>query len=182
MRIIGGKYKGKSIRPPSGLQARPTTDFARESLFSVLTNHFSLEGASVADLFAGTGAMSYEFASRGATRIESVEKNRTHSRFIIKTMKQLQIEGMTVYPTDLRVYLRKAKGPFDILFADPPYELEWLKEIPSLVLSKNLLTPDGWFILEHGRDYDFSSVKEFRELRRYGNVHFSIFQGGQTEL
>jgi len=176
LRIISGEYKGRRIPVPGNFKARPTTDFAKEALFNILANYFDFEIISILDLFSGTGSISYEFASRGAVKIELVEINPRYSDFIKKTIHALGMNQIKIYTGDVFRIIPRIKTQYDIIFADPPYELNNLPEIPDLIFRNNLLSQDGWFILEHGRNYDFSGDLHFRELRRYGSVHFSIFQ------
>lgn len=176
MRIISGIYKGKRLYPGKTFRARPTTDFAKENLFNVISNYFDFEDLQVLDLFSGTGSISFEFASRGCRSVDSVEVNSRYHAFIQKTAKELNFDCLSPVRADAFRFLRHTPASYDIIFADPPFELKELDQIPDLVFSRDLLKPGGWFILEHGKDYDFSSHQLFRELRKYGSVHFSIFE------
>ena len=177
MRIISGTHKGKMIYPDKNFKARPTTDFAKENLFNVLNNYIDIEGASVLDLFSGTGSISYEFASRGAERIVSIEQNYNHYSFIKKTAAQLGFKNITVFKTDVFIACKKLKGKsFDVIFADPPYDLDKIMEIPATIFDNELLAPDGLAIIEHPGTVDFSSSPFFSEHRQYGSVNFSIFR------
>ena len=175
MRIISGTQKGRTIQPPKNLRARPTTDFAKENLFNMLNSHWDLEGIEVLDLFSGTGSSSYEFASRGAGSIVSVEINAVHHRFIKDTA---QIFGFTnIHPIKANafLYLKSCSKQFDIIFADPPYDIAGSETIPGTVFERDLLKPEGWLILEHSKNLNLSSEPHFVECRSYGSVHFSIF-------
>jgi 16S rRNA (guanine966-N2)-methyltransferase len=176
LRIIGGKYKGRRINPPSNFKARPTTDFAREGLFNILNNRVDFETISVLDLFSGTGSISYEFASRGALDVHLVEKDSSHISGIKKILKELNLENVKPIHIDVRAYLRACSVKYDIVFADPPYELSWLKELPDLVTQSGIIKKDGFFILEHPRDLSFSGHELFFEHRNYGGVNFSFFK------
>ncbi len=176
MRIIGGKLKGKAICPPSGYKARPTTDFAKEGLFNILNNEYELEGLQVLDLFGGTGSISFEFASRGASRIYCVEMQPLHASFIKTQAQKLGLDNVTVVRHNVFDFLEICREKFDIIFADPPYALEGLDTLPQRVLSKGILHTGGYFILEHPADYDFSTEPYFVKERKYGNVHFSFFE------
>ncbi|HLN22102.1 MAG TPA: RsmD family RNA methyltransferase [Bacteroidales bacterium] len=176
MRIIGGKYRGRRIDPPSDLRARPTTDFAREGLFNILSNRIDFETAAVLDLFSGTGSISYEFSSRGAAIVHAVEKNARHFLGIRRIIESLEIENIMPVHTDVRTYLKSCSTKYDVVFADPPYELPWLKDIPDLVLDAGILKEEGFFILEHPRDLSFSGHRSFFEHRNYGGVNFSFFR------
>jgi 16S rRNA (guanine(966)-N(2))-methyltransferase RsmD len=175
LRIIGGKYKGRIINPISGLKARPTTDFARESLFNILNNRIDFESVSVLDLFSGTGLIGFEFASRGAEVVHLVEKDPKHIVGIRHTISDIGFNNIKSIHIDVKAFLKTCKFKYDIVFADPPYDLGWLKSIPELVLESMILKEDGFFILEHPRAMDFRNHKNFFEHRNYGNVNFSFF-------
>jgi 16S rRNA (guanine966-N2)-methyltransferase len=176
MRIIGGKFQRRTIIAPSKLPVRPTTDMAKEALFSILNNHFDFEGLRVLDLFAGTGNISYEFASRGAEEIIAVDINNNCVQFIRQTVTKFEMENLRAVRAEVFHFLSFCKAEFDIVFADPPFELSSISEIPGKVIEAGILTPGGWFILEHGENNDFSEHPQFLELRRYGRVHFSFFK------
>jgi 16S rRNA (guanine(966)-N(2))-methyltransferase RsmD len=175
VRIISGTYRGKIIHPPSGFSARPTTDFAKESLFNILQNHFDIENAAVLDLFAGTGSISYEFASRGAARITTIEADPVHFRFIKRTAEQMDLQQMQVIRSDAFAFIRKPFESYDIIFADPPYDHPDLAKLPDHIFDTNILLPEGWFILEHGAKERFEAHPHFRQRRKYGSVNFSVF-------
>jgi 16S rRNA (guanine966-N2)-methyltransferase len=177
MRIIRGSLKGRRINPPGNLPVRPTTDFAKEGLFNVLENIIDLEGLSILDLFSGTGGMSYEFASRGAGRVTCVEQDSNCYLFISKTVKELNIEDkFRVVKNDVFRYIGFSKEKYDLIFADPPYQLKNLVLLPDLIFKYELLNTDGLFILEHPAEHDFSKHPAFSEKRNYGNVNFSFFK------
>ena len=146
MRIISGKYRGRAINPPKNLRARPTTDFAKENLFNVLTNLVDFEECDVLDLFAGTGSMSYEFASRGARSVTSVEINAVHYNFIRNTARELGADNIYPVKANAFLYLRSCPKQFDVVFSDAPYDLEGLEEIVPLVLDSDILREEGIFI------------------------------------
>lgn len=176
MRIIGGKLKGRTILPPMGYKARPTTDFAREGLFNILVNAYELEGLKVLDLFGGTGAVSFEFGSRGAERVYCVEMSRDNASFIRREALRLGLGNITVVRDNVFDFLGVCRESFDIVFADPPYALEGLELLPGKVLDAGILNPGGWFILEHGGEHSFTEHPLFLRERSYGRVHFSIFE------
>ena len=176
MRIISGKYRGRQINPPKGFRARPTTDYARESLFNILVNRVNFEDLEVVDLFAGTGSVSYEFASRDVKSVEMVELNRFSYKFINDTIKELGLDNVTLYHTDVRIYLRKCSKKFDIVFADPPFELTWLEDIPAMVRESGIVRPTGILIIEHPKRVSFTGTEGFYEHRNYGSVNFSFFR------
>ena len=175
MRIVSGKYKGRRLSPPSNISARPTTDFAKEALFNVLNNRIDFEEICVLDLFAGTGGISFEFASRGCPSVVCVEKNRKQQLFIEKIIRELSLDSVKLLKMDAFAYIEHCSTKFDLIFADPPYDLPELSKIPNLIFSNNLLKNDGIFILEHPSKMDFSTYPHFKEHRNYGNVNFSFF-------
>jgi 16S rRNA (guanine(966)-N(2))-methyltransferase RsmD len=176
LRIIGGKYKGRRIDPPAEFKARPTTDFAREGLFNILNNRIDFETITVLDLFSGTGSISYEFASRGAASIHLVEKDMRHISGIRRIIRELDMENIKTIHIDVKAFLKTCSVKYDIVFADPPYDLPWLKEIPDLVSSAGVIREDGFFILEHPRNLNFKVHRLFFEHRNYGGVNFSFFR------
>lgn len=160
---------------PAGLKARPTTDFAKEALFNILANRIDFETVRVLDLFSGTGSISFEFASRGAEVVHLVEKEPKQIAAIRDVINHIGIPNITAYQTDTRAYLRTCSYRYDIIFADPPYDLSWLEELPGIVLDSGLLKEDGFFILEHPRNMSFNEHDGFFEHRSYGSVNFSFF-------
>lgn len=176
MRIVSGKYKGRHINPPKNFKARPTTDFAKENLFNILNNNFDFSELAVLDLFSGTGSISYEFASRGCNSVISVESNFKHHIFIKKTIEELSLHNIRAIKSDVFRYVKSCKEKFDIIFADPPYELEEIESIPDFIFEHQILKTEGWLIVEHGDKTNFSKHKGFKETRKYGGVNFSIFE------
>lgn len=177
MRIISGKYGRRRFQVPHNITARPTTDMARENLFNVLNNLIDFEEIEVLDLFAGTGAISFEFLSRGAAGVTAVEKAAVQARFIDKVARELGEEHLTLVRGDVFRFVTGSHRPFDLIFADPPYDLPQLGDLPALVLASGLLKPEGLLIVEHPREYDFSTLPAFDQRRTYGKVNFSIFRG-----
>ncbi len=175
MRIIAGKYRSRRIQVPTILKARPTTDFARESLFNILNNFVDWEETTALDLFSGTGSIAFEFASRGCLRVVCVEANSLHHKFIIQTKDILKAEEITAIKIDVFKFLKVNSEKFDLIFADPPYDLPELNTIPDIIFSKEILKPDGVFILEHSKNNDFTNHPHFWKLKKYGSVNFSMF-------
>ena len=177
MRVISGKYKMRRFDVPQGFKARPTTDFAKENLFNVLSNLVDFEsGPCALDLFAGTGSISLELLSRGCSRVVSVEKDRDHYAFIKRVMSTVGAEGSEVVRGDVMRYLRDGRGgPFDLIFADPPYQLPELPQLPDLILGSGLLVADGLLVLEHGKAHSFAAHPCFHSHRAYGSVNFTLF-------
>ena len=179
MRITGGEWRGRRLKPMKSFKVRPTTDFAREGLFNLLRSRVELEGARVLDLFAGTGMVGVECASRGAASVLAVEKQRQACNYINTCYDTLGFTESSVINASVFSILETASvrmgGKFDLVFADPPYDLKNLKEIPSKVRESGVLAADGLFVLEHGGDLAFNSEEGFLEMRKYGHVHFSFF-------
>lgn len=161
---------------PRTFSARPTTDFAKESLFNILANRIDLDDATALDLFAGTGSISIELVSRGCSKVVSIEKEPAHYNFICKVMETVKTDRCLPIKTDVFKYIATCGTQFDFIFADPPYQLENLADIPDLVFGNGLLAPDGIFVLEHGSKNNFSDHPHFTDMKVYGSVHFSFFK------
>ena len=180
-RIISGKWKGKKIAAPKNFEVRPTTDFAKEALFSMIENKYDLEFCSVLDLFAGIASISFEFASRGCTDITAVEQNAKHTTFIHTTAAELEMSlNINIQRADAYDWLKKnrSKKQYDIIFADPPFmetDERKYEEILSLIQKNNYLKPNGTLILEHQSRLKLNH-ENLQETRKYGNVSFSFFQ------
>ena len=202
MRVVAGKYRGRHFDVPRSFKARPTTDFAKENLFNVLRSYidFEADAPRALDLFAGTGSITLELLSRGCAHVTAVELDAQHISFIRQFLRALKAEDdVTILRADVLRFLRKAPGSYDFIFADPPYALPELTQLPDLIfpqsdlpasmtneseelpssnphLHSSLLTPNGLFVLEHGKSQDFSSHPHFVAHRSYGSVNFSLFQ------
>lgn len=175
MRIVSGKFKGRTIIAPGNLLARPTTDFAKEGLFNILNNNFDFESLKALDLFAGTGNISYELLSRGCTDIICVEGHAGSCKFIRETAEKLSPGAVKVVTSDVFRFLTHCHETYDLIFADPPYEMKEVDKVPQLVFDLKLLKPEGWLVLEHSDRVNFKTHPAFVEQRHYGKVNFSIF-------
>lgn len=176
MRIVSGIYKGRRFEIPSSFKSRPTTDFAKENLFNVLANLIDLEDKTALDLFSGTGGISFELLSRGCKNVICIEKDPAHFAFIKKVKATLQAEQLIPIKTDVFKFLNTCNRSFDLIFADPPYALKDLDAIPRQIVSGDFLNKEGVLIMEHPKEYDFSSLPYFLQRRTYSAVNFSIFQ------
>lgn len=176
MRIIRGKYGRRRFDPPKNITARPTTDFARENIFNVIENLEDIEGKSVCDLFAGTGAISFEFLSRGAKEVTAVEMAQTQVGFITSVKEKLKDESLRVIKGDVFKFISGSRKSYDIVFADPPYDHPRFEEVPSLILNSNLVHTGTLVIIEHSGSRDFSLLPGFFQRREYGSVNFSLFR------
>lgn len=180
MRIISGKYKGRHFDIPRNFKARPTTDFAKENLFNILLNYTDFEDTVALDLFSGTGSISLEFLSRGCASVTSVEMDSQHFSHLKRCASTLNDNNWNIVRDDAFRYIRRCTASYDIIFADPPYALKELQEIPKLVLESGMLKEGGIFIFEHGKDNDFSEHPQFFRHIAYGSVNFSFF-GKKTD-
>lgn len=176
MRIISGKYKGRHFDIPKNFKARPTTDFAKENLFNILLNYIDFEELSALDLFSGTGSISLELLSRGCANVTSVEMDSQHFSHLKKTASLLKEEDWHIVRDDVFKFIKRCTASYDIIFADPPYTLKGLKEIPALIMESNMLKEGGIFIFEHGKDNSFSNHPNFFRHIAYGSVNFSFFK------
>lgn len=177
MRIISGKYGGRRINPPSNMpHTRPTTDVAKEGLFNILQTRVQLEGASTLDLFGGTGCISYELASRGATQLTIVEKDSQMLDFIKSNIDNLKIENTQIVRMDVFQYLNSCTQQYDIIFAGPPYALNTIDDLPRIIVERKLISPEGYFILEHTPRNNYENFEGFSFQRNYGATVFSFFE------
>lgn len=176
MRIIRGKYGKRRFDVPRNITARPTTDFAKENIFNVIENIEDIEGKDVLDLFAGTGAISLEFLSREAKTVTSVEMASTQANFIRSVKEKLNDEKLRVVRGDVFKFLAGTRQPYDIVFADPPYDHPRFAEIPGLILASPAVNQGALVIVEHNDKHDFSNIPGFEQHRSYGSVNFSIFR------
>jgi 16S rRNA (guanine(966)-N(2))-methyltransferase RsmD len=181
VRIIGGEHSGKQIVTNNKLTLRPTTDFAKEGLFNILSNRFDMGAFDVLDLFSGTGSISYEFASRGCNAVHAVEIDSRHIAFIRTTAGKLGISTIRAIRDDAFHFLSICRVRYDIVFADPPYDMPQIEEIPAFISWNNILKPDGILVLEHSKRNDFTNHEHIIDHRRYGNVHFSFFKNVKDE-
>lgn len=176
MRIISGELGGRRFNPPASMPyTRPTTDIAKEGLFSIIQHNLVLEEVKSLDLFGGTGSISYELYSRGVKDLTIVEKDTTMFEFIKKTAKELGIEGMNFIRSDVFKFMRDTAEKFDFIFAGPPYAMGNIEELPEVVFQQELLQPNGWFVLEHTPRNDFKNMPFYKTERKYGTTIFSIF-------
>ena len=177
MRIISGQFKGRRITAPKKLPVRPTTDMAKESLFNILNNQYYFDDISVLDLFAGTGNISYEFASRGTEHITAVDEHYGCIKFINETAEDFDMSIMTI-KSDVFKFLEKAQQKFTVIFADPPYDfpVEEFAKIPQLVFQNELLEDEGLLIVEHSKHTDLSHLEQYSHSKSYGGNMFSFFK------
>jgi 16S rRNA (guanine966-N2)-methyltransferase len=176
LRIVSGIYRGRNLHPPGHFRARPTTDFAKVGLFNILNNYYDFSSIRVLDLFAGTGSISFEFASRGCRDIELVENDRFHMAFIRKVIREWKIEGVRFHEISVFSFLKLPGNPFDLIFCDPPYDMKGIETLPDLIMNSGHAKPGGWLILEHSKSVHFHKYAGFREERHYGSVHFTFFE------
>ena len=176
MRIIGGAYGGRRIKPPTNMpHTRPTTDIAKEGLFNVLENNLDISELKTLDLFGGTGSISYELASRGVKDLTLVEKDPKMHAFIQSTTAQFSDHQFRIIRMEVFAFIRQCKEKFDFIFAGPPYALPNIDELPTAIFAHDLLNENGWFVLEHTPRNDYHRFPHFRADRNYGTTIFSIF-------
>ncbi|MBL7699473.1 MAG: RsmD family RNA methyltransferase [Chitinophagaceae bacterium] len=176
MRIIGGELGGRKIKPPAKMPyTRPTTDIAKEGLFNIIVNNLDITSLKTLDLFGGTGSISYELKSRGARECMVVEKDQAMYDFISKTAKELELENFHVIRMDVFRFISQCTEKFDVIFAGPPYALETIDQLPVKIIERQLLAPNGWFILEHTPRNNYVGSPLFATSRNYGTTVFSIF-------
>lgn len=177
MRIISGKHKGKRLSAPKNLPVRPTTDMAKESLFNIINNNFYFENLTVIDLFSGTGNISFEFASRGAQNIYSVDQHFACVKYVNSTAKELDLD-INTYESDVYKFLNKTPLKADIIFADPPYDFdaEQFLKIAEIVFDRGILNEDGLLVIEHSKHTDISTHPNYSYSKKYGGNMFSFFE------
>ncbi len=180
MRIISGTHRGRAFFPPKNLPVRPTTDFGKEALFNVLNNRIVFEMVKALDLFSGTGSISYELASRGCTDITAVDEDYHCCSFIKKTSEEFNFGGIHVIKNEVFRFLKNADKPFDLIFADPPYELKRTGELPEIIFAAGLLKENGLLVVEHPKELNFENTAHFLEQRNYSKVNFSLFINRHT--
>ncbi len=177
MRIISGSLGGRKISPPANMpHTRPTTDIAKEGLFNILQNNLDFDNLKTLDLFGGTGSISYELASRGATDITIIEKDDKMASFIKKTAAELKLQNFKVVKSDVFRFIENTAGKFDFIFAGPPYALTTIDDLPTLIFEKELLNTGGWFVLEHTPRNDYKAYANYVREKNYGTTIFSIFE------
>jgi 16S rRNA (guanine966-N2)-methyltransferase len=175
MRIISGTHKGRSFHPPKKLPVRPTTDFGKEALFNILNNRIYYESIKALDLFSGTGSISYELASRGCKDITAVDEDFGCCNFIRKTSAEFTFQGIRVIKSDAFKFLKNSDKSYDLIFADPPFELKKSLEIPEIVFNSGILNSAGLLIIEHPKELRFEATAGFLEKRNYSKINFSLF-------
>lgn len=176
MRIVSGQYKGRTFHPPNNLPSRPTKDIAKEALFNILAHQLEFNGITAFDLFAGTGNISYELASRGAARILAVEKDPRCVRFVQETIQKLGTTVIQVVRSDVITFIKNRPGSADLIFLDPPYTMPNQQVMIQLILDTGMLNPGGILVIEHDRGHDFSGIAAYTATRQYGNSYFSFME------
>jgi len=181
MRIITGSLKGRRLELPKNLKARPTTDFAKTGLFNVLQNLVEFNGLKVLDLFSGTGSISFEFVSRGAASVTSVDIEPAHCKAIQQNADRLDLKQMRVLRRDVFAFLEAPGTGYDLVFADPPYDMPAAEQLPDIILQNGMLNDGGWFVLEHSSRVSYDEHPHLDQTRKYGSVAFSFFSAGTAE-
>ncbi|MCW8311935.1 16S rRNA (guanine(966)-N(2))-methyltransferase RsmD [Sphingobacterium thalpophilum] len=175
MRIIGGRLGGLRLNPPANLPVRPTTDIAKEALFNILHNRLEFEGLGCLDLFAGTGNISFELASRGAKAIDAVDLHIRCVQYIAETAKKMEVQQINAKKADVFKFISSCKSSYDLIFADPPYDIPKLPKLPALIFERQLLNAGGLLIVEHPSTRQMEAHPNFLETRKYGYSSFSFY-------
>ncbi|MCL6523851.1 MAG: 16S rRNA (guanine(966)-N(2))-methyltransferase RsmD [Thermoflavifilum sp.] len=175
MRIISGIWKGRKFSTPPGFNSRPTSDRAKEALFNILQHRIALADIEALDLFAGTGSVGYELASRGARRVVMVDRQYRVVQFIRRQIEVWEMHTCEVVQADAWQYIRHAHQQFDLIFADPPYDMDHVSELPNAIFSHGLLRENGWLIIEHSKLLRFDTHPHLLFNRQYGKTVFSFF-------
>lgn len=178
MRIIGGQHSGFSIKPPKNLKARPTTDIAKESLFNILNNRYYFDELTVLDLFAGSGGIGLEFASRGSQNVTAVDLSPVTAKYLKQVTEQLQLNQFTILKGDALKFVQNTTESYDVIFADPPYAMQNIDEIINVVFANNLLKEGGVLIIEHDKNVRLTT-QNLKETRKYGHSAFSFYSSEQ---
>lgn len=178
MRIISGSLKGRRFHPPADhWPTRPTTDYAKEGLFNILTNRLDFESIQVLDLFGGTGNHSFEFISRGCQDVTYVDKFPPCVQFVEKMAREWKIsDRLHIHRSDVFRFIEWTVQSFDYIFAGPPYALPQIDTLPDRIFARSLLKAEGLFVIEHNPHVDFQRHPHCREVRHYGKTHFSFFE------
>lgn len=176
MRIVSGTFKGRRLKVPKKLDLRPTTGFAKEGLFNILNNLIDFDDLTVLDCFFGTGSVALEFVSRGAKDVTAVDINRDSFKFLNGLLEEWDIDNLEVYRSDVFIHLRQDYNKYDLIFADPPYDLEERLTLPDLVFTNDLLNENGMLIVEHSSNTNFTQHSRFVNMRKFGSVNFSFFE------
>jgi 16S rRNA (guanine(966)-N(2))-methyltransferase RsmD len=176
VRIVGGKLKGIRLQVPKAFDSRPTTDFAKEGLFNLLSNEFDIDSCDVLDLFTGTGSLSLEFASRDAKSVTAIDWNTACLKFIGEVCNKHKLTQVKLLKNDALKFIQIANIKFDIVVADPPYEYKHYEKMINLVFEKGIMKPGGLLVVEHGKQNNFENLPNFNDVRNYGGVHFSFFR------
>lgn len=176
MRIIGGKLGGIRLHPPTGLPVRPTTDIAKEALFNILLNQIDVNATTCLDLFCGTGNISFELASRGATEIDAIDIHNKCLLYIKDTCKRHEIKTIHTRKADVFKYITSCKKSYDLIFADPPYDIDRLPQLPEMIMTNNLLKVGGILVVEHPSTRKMMTDVTFVETRKYGYSSFSFYK------
>ncbi|WP_293943567.1 MULTISPECIES: 16S rRNA (guanine(966)-N(2))-methyltransferase RsmD [unclassified Sphingobacterium] len=175
MRIIGGRLGGLRLNPPNNLPVRPTTDIAKEALFNILQNRLEFDDLNCLDLFAGTGNISFELASREVKQVDSIDLHFKCVQYINETAKKMNLEQIKAKKADVFKFINSCKNTYDLIFADPPYDIPKLPQLPKLIFENNLLTDNGLLIVEHPSSRQMEEHPNFIETRKYGYSSFSFY-------
>lgn len=175
MRIIGGRLGGLRLNPPTNLPVRPTTDIAKEALFNILQNRLDFDGLQCLDLFAGTGNISFELASRDVELVDAIDLHFKCVQYINDTAEKMKLEQIKARKADVFKFIASCKNTYDFIFADPPYDIPKLPQLPKLIFDQQLLHDDGLLVVEHPSTRQMEDHPNFIETRKYGYSSFSFY-------
>ncbi len=184
MRVIAGLYKGRTLTTVKDLSVRPATDRVKQTIFDMLAVRMPFAGATVLDLFAGSGGLGIEALSRGAGHVTFVESSRQATQSIERNLKSLGCEDKAeVLDVDAMYFIQTAPNSFDLIFADPPYDFEVTADLPHEILAHGLLHPQGHLLIEHAKNLQFQGSDQFRigPQKRFGRTCVTFFQGTQAK-
>lgn len=176
MRIIGGKFGRRRVDTPKGMECRPTTDKAKESLFNILQNRIDFDDMKALDLFSGTGSIAYELVSRGCSKVIGVEKNKAQLTFMHQVRSQFDMPELIIRKADALRFVEQYSGSFDFIFIDPPYSYPDYEKLLETIFERGLLKENGTLVIEHDTRHDFSKNPRFEEHRSYSKVNFTFFE------
>ena len=178
MRIISGSFKGQRFNPPiKKWPTRPTTDISKEGLFNILQNRIDFKTVVFLDLFGGTGNITYEFISRGCKDATYVDNHYRCISFVKRMSSEWKInDRITIIKMNAFKFMEYSKKRFDFIFADPPYALKDLDQIPLIVFGNDLLEEQGTLVLEHNGMHNFKNYSTYTQSRKYGETIFSFFK------
>ncbi len=179
MRIITGRYRGRTLKTVPDLSVRPATGMVRQTLFNMLVNRLDFEGLEVLDAFAGSGSLGFEASSRGARRVTFIEWDPAAAAILEENARVLGcVDTVEVIQADAMTFLRTTGERYGLIFADPPYAFPATASIPEVVFSRGLLHPGGYLLIEHAATLQFAATGLYTPgpVKKFGRTVVSFFQ------